>query len=77
MTIWVDRLRLLAGVGAAIALIGYGLAVEKGISDARWLALLGLGWASAMIGLWPRLPKEWGPFPRSTVKAALLFAGTE
>ncbi|MEZ4497969.1 MAG: FtsW/RodA/SpoVE family cell cycle protein [Thermomicrobiales bacterium] len=36
MTIWFDRLRLLAGVGAAIALIGYGLAVEKGISDARW-----------------------------------------
>ena len=74
MTIWFDRLRLLAGIGAAIALIGYGLAVERGISDARWLALLGLGWASAMIGLWPRLPKEWGPFPRSTVKAALLFA---
>jgi peptidoglycan glycosyltransferase len=70
----VDKLRLVAGLAAALALIGYGLAIEQEISDARWLALLGLGWAAALIGLWPRLPKEWGPFPRSTVKAALLFA---
>jgi peptidoglycan glycosyltransferase len=69
-----DTLRMVAGLAAAVALIGYGLAAEQGISDARWLALLGLGWMAALIGLWPRLPKEWGPFPRSTVKAALLFA---
>jgi len=74
MSNWFDRIRLIAGVGASVALIGYGLAVEQGISDGRWLALLGLGWAAALIGLWPRIPKEWGPFPRSAVKTAVLFA---
>ncbi len=69
-----DRLRLILGLSAAIGLIGYGLVAERGISDARWLALLGLGWIAGLIGLWPRLPRDWGPFPRSTVKASLLFA---
>jgi peptidoglycan glycosyltransferase len=71
---FLDRVRMIAGIGAAIALVGYGLAIEQEVSDARWLALLGLGWISGLVGLWPRIPKDWGPFPRSTVKAALLFA---
>lgn len=71
--LWLDRLRLVAGLGAAIALIGYGLAAERGISDERWLALLGLGWVAMVVAIWPRLPKNWGTFSRSAVKTAFLL----
>jgi peptidoglycan glycosyltransferase len=70
---WLDSLRLIAGLGAAVALIAYGLAIEEGISDERWLALLGLGWAAAVVAIWPRLPRSWGAFSRSAVKTAFLL----
>lgn len=62
------------GIAAAVALIGYGLIAEQGISDGRWLALLGLGWAAAIIAIWPRLPKSWGSFPRAAVKTSFILA---
>ena len=52
---WLDQLRLVAGLAVCVALIGYGLAVERGISDQRWLALLGLGWVALVVAIWPRL----------------------
>ena len=70
---WLDSLRLVAGLAAAMALIAYGLAIEEGISDERWLALLGLGWAAAVVAIWPRLPRSWGAFSRSAVKTAFLL----
>jgi peptidoglycan glycosyltransferase len=70
---WLDWFRLAAGLGAATALVAYGLAIEEGISDERWLALLGLGWAAAVVAIWPRLPKSWGAFSRSAVKTAFLL----
>lgn len=68
-----DQIRLVAGMAAAVALIGYGLLAEEGISDGRWLALLGLGWAAAIIAIWPRLPASWGSFPRAAVKTAVIL----
>ncbi len=68
-----DTIRFVAGIAAAIALIGYGLIAEQGISDGRWLALLGLGWAAAIIAIWPRLPKSWGSFPRAAVKTSFIL----
>ncbi|CAN5636504.1 penicillin-binding protein 2 [soil metagenome] len=70
---WLDQLRLFAGLAAAVALVGYGLAAERGISDERWLALLGLGWVALVVAIWPRLPKNWGTFSRSAVKTAYLL----
>jgi peptidoglycan glycosyltransferase len=70
---WLDQLRFVAGLGAAVALVGYGLASERGISDERWLALLGLGWVALVVAIWPRLPKNWGTFSRSAIKTAFLL----
>jgi peptidoglycan glycosyltransferase len=70
---WLDQLRLVAGLGAAVALVGYGFASERGISDERWLALLGLGWVALVVAIWPRLPKNWGTFSRSAIKTAFLL----
>lgn len=70
---WLDQLRLFAGLGVAVALVGYGLAAERGISDERWLALLGLGWVALVVAIWPRLPKNWGTFSRSAIKTAFLL----
>ncbi len=69
----IDRLRFTAGLAVAGALLGYGLTVEQGLSDGRWLALLALAWLAGAIACWPRLPKSAQPFPRTAAQVVFVL----
>ena len=56
-----------------IALIAYGLWARGGISDARWLAILGTSWLLLIVALWPSLPPRLPTFARTTVRTAVLL----
>lgn len=63
----------LAGV-AGIGLIAFGLALQGGITDTRWLALLGLAWLLLLVASRLRLPRALPPFNRSLIRTALVIA---
>ena len=54
-------------------MIAYGLWSRGGISDARWLAVLGTGWLLLLVALWPSLPPSLPTFARATVRTAILI----
>ncbi len=66
-------LRRVAGL-FFVALIAYGLWSRDGISDGRWLAILGTGWLMLLVALWPTLPASVPTFARTTIRTALLIA---
>ena len=61
------------GFFAFLALVGYGLQLGGGISDGRWLAILGAAWLFLVIALWVALPRGLPVFHRTTVRTALLL----
>jgi peptidoglycan glycosyltransferase len=61
---------------ASAALLAYGLWAQDGISDARWLACLGLSWVCLLIGLWMPLPSELNAERRTVVRTGVLFAAS-
>lgn len=66
-------LRSLAAL-AAIGLIGFGLWTGDGVSDARWLALLGVAWVLLLIASRVPLPASMPSFNRTLVRTALVLA---
>ncbi len=63
-----------AGALLFVALVAYGLWARDGISDARWLALLGTAWLLLIVALWPTLPPSLPTFARTTIRTAVLIA---
>ena len=63
----------LAGV-AGIGLIAFGLALQGGITDTRWLALLGLAWLLLLVASRMRLSRALRPFNRALIGTALVIA---
>ncbi len=57
-----------------VVLIAYGLWSRDGISDGRWLAILGTGWLLLLVALWPVLPPSVPTFARTTIRTAVLIA---
>ncbi len=55
-------------------LIGFGLAISRGISDARWLAILGTAWLLLLVAVWPNLPRALPTFNRTAIRTATLLA---
>ncbi|MDP9366433.1 MAG: penicillin-binding protein 2 [Chloroflexota bacterium] len=66
-------LRRLAAL-LCLALVAYGLWLRGGISDARWLGLLGTAWLLLLVALWPSLPESTPTFARTTIRTAVLIA---
>ncbi len=56
------------------AVVAYGLWARGGISDARWLALLGTSWLLLLVALWPALLPTLPTFARTTIRTAILLA---
>lgn len=65
-------IRTLAGVAAA-GLIVTGLIVQDGVSDARWLAMLGIAWALLLVAVRIPLPTSMPTINRSVIRTALVF----
>lgn len=63
----------LAGI-AAVALIVVGLALQGGITDTRWLAMLGIAWLLLLLASRVRLPTALPPFNRSLIRTAFVLA---
>ncbi len=59
---------------AAVSLIAYGLAFSSGITDTRWLALLGIAWLLLLVASRIRLPIVIPAFNRSLVRTAMVIA---
>jgi penicillin-binding protein A len=66
-------IRHLAGASFG-AVVAYGLWYQDGLSDGRWLALLGGGWLLLLLCLWPRLPERAPAFNRTALRTAALLA---
>ena len=66
-------MRSLAGM-AALALIGFGLWTGNGVSDGRWLALLGAAWVLLLVASRVPLPASMPSFNRTLVRTALVLA---
>ncbi len=60
-------------VALFLAAIALGLRTGSGISDARWLAILGAAWLLLIVALWPRLPAGLPQFNRTVVRTALVL----
>lgn len=65
-------LRRSAGV-VFVLLIAYGLWARDGITDGRWLSLLGIGWLLLLVACWPSLPAAVPTFNRTTIRTAVLL----
>ena len=63
----------LAGV-FAIAMIGFGLAFQGGITDTRWLVILGVAWLLLLVASRVRLPHSLPTFNRSLIRTTLVIA---
>ncbi len=66
-------MRSLVGM-AALALIGFGLWTGNGVSDVRWLALLGAAWVLLLVASRVPLPASMPSFNRTLVRTALVLA---
>lgn len=66
-------LRRLAAV-LFLLVVAYGLWLGGGITDARWLALLGTAWLLLLVALWPALPAGSPTFARTVVRTAVLLS---
>lgn len=69
LTASLRALALLAFVG----LVGYGLWTSHGVSDGRWLVLLGAAWVCLLVGVWTKLPRSWPVYNRTVVRTALVI----
>jgi len=58
---------------AAGGLIGWGLFTNDGISDARWLGVLGIAWVLLILGTRIPLPAQLPTFNRTMVRTALVL----
>ena len=58
---------------AAILIILFGLFSSEAISDARWLALLGLAWLLLLAGTHIELPDDLPTFNRGTIRTAFVI----
>lgn len=59
---------------AAIGLIAFGLALKGGITETRWLALLGVAWLLLLAASRIRIPDSVPAFNRSLIRTALVIA---
>jgi len=59
---------------AAITLIAVGLAFQGGITDTRWLAILGIAWILLLFASRLRLPQSLPTFNRSLIRTTLVIA---
>lgn len=59
---------------AAIGLIAYGLGFSSGITDTRWLAILGIAWLLLLVATRVRLPFALAAFNRSLIRTAMVIA---
>src|SRR3712207_1234780 len=59
--------------GGFLGLVGIGLVTSEGITDARWLSLLGVAWLLLVVACWPRLPRGLPAFNRSVLRTALIL----
>ncbi len=66
-------MRTLAGM-AALGLIGFGLWTGDGVSDVRWLVLLGAAWVLLLLASRVPLPASMPSFNRTLVRTALVLA---
>nr|MBA2247180.1 penicillin-binding protein 2 [Chloroflexia bacterium] len=58
----------------AVGLISYGLAFSSGITDTRWLAILGIAWLLLLVASRIRLPFGLAAFNRSLIRTAMVLA---
>jgi peptidoglycan glycosyltransferase len=58
---------------AAAGLISWGLVTSDGISDARWLGLLGIAWVLLLLGTRFSLPASMPTFNRTIIRTALVL----
>ncbi|MDP9368852.1 MAG: hypothetical protein M3Q03_11345, partial [Chloroflexota bacterium] len=56
-----------------LAAVVLGLSLSGGISDARWLGILGAAWLLLLVGFWPRLPSTLPQFNRTVVRTAVVL----
>jgi peptidoglycan glycosyltransferase len=64
-------LRALAFAGF-LGLVALGLLAGDGITDARWLAILGSAWLLLIVASWVRLPRGIPAFNRAVIRTALV-----
>ena len=70
---FLSLLRRAAGVLFALV-IGAGLLAGGRLSDARWLAILGVGGLLLLVAVWPALPRGVPTTARTTVRLGVLMA---
>jgi penicillin-binding protein A len=58
---------------AAAGLISWGLVTSDGISDARWLGILGIAWVLLLLGTRFSLPASMPTFNRTIIRTALVL----
>ncbi len=56
-----------------LAAVVLGLSLSGGVSDARWLGILGAAWLLLLVGFWPRLPSTLPQFNRTVVRTAVVL----
>lgn len=66
-------IRTIAGL-ASVGLIAAGLTGGDDLSDARWLAILGVSWILLLIAGWERLPNTVPAARRTTIQTAIVLA---
>ena len=66
-------IRTIAGL-ASVGLIAAGLTGGDDLSDARWLAILGVSWVLLLIAGWERLPNTVPAARRTTIQTAIVLA---
>ncbi len=66
-------IRTIAGL-ASVGLIIAGLTGGDDLSDARWLAVLGVSWILLLIAGWERLPHSIPAARRTTIRTAIVLA---